>query len=174
MTELNTAKKSYEMDDNKLEALAEMCAADLEGKMEIIAGVTQEFILSGCESPLIAAIVKDEYFCFLPIYEIGGLDDKEAVRQKILDLAVEHDADCVVVGGAAWSAPDATSPRPSLHPRRSELVIVMARDASSHLLGSQKIVRRGDAMTFGDLQITSRGRTWLDDFSPNHSKVASN
>ena len=172
MTEFNIKKNQYQMTHEKREALKDLCQTDLKGRMEIIATVTQDFILAGCESPFIAVVIKDELLYFIPTSNVRDRDHVEALKRKVLDLAADKEADSIVVAHASWIAPDFGGLRPSLSPFRQEILVVLGKDRTRKLIGIQSILRNGDEIELGDMDFTSEGISWLDDFPGRTAKVS--
>jgi hypothetical protein len=172
MTEFSTDKKQHQINHDKLEALKDICQTDLRGRIEILAGLTQEFILAGCEAPFIAAVIKDDHFYFLPVFDVRDPDHAEALKKKVLDMAADKEADCIVVAHASWIAWAFGGLRPALSPFRKEILVVVGKDRTTQLMGSQSIHRNGGEIELGDMDFTSEWTSWLDDFPARTAKVA--
>ena len=137
--------------------------ADLEEKMELLCSVTQYLLEKGYEELWVS-------LCTAPddaVLNIAskGWDGEEMERDTLAD-AERIGADSVVVANDAWWVPtvltDHSCEDLSVHPARSEGIMVVAKDQVKHLGGCKPFVRTGDKLFFGDLQVEPIADSWVE------------
>jgi hypothetical protein len=146
-------------------SIENLCKCDLKGKIELMAQTARGYIVKGLDDFLLAAIIAGQEGAFL----FGKLIDDQAkfeMQDKIVQLAVEQEADCLVMAATAYAASGSGHVRPSMDPLRKRVIAVMGKDKFEHLGGFQEIPRSRKKANFDKLEVWPMASSWLDDY-PN-------
>jgi hypothetical protein len=141
---------------------------ELRDRMAVMAKLGRELILNGIGEFFVAAVVTASDVVF-PANVISDDHHKQEIKRYLVDLASKANALCVIVVMEAWgvkATPENFQPHlpHSLHPNRQEVLVVNAKDYFEHLAGIQIIQRSEGKVDFGDLQVGSSPKSWLDEW----------
>jgi len=141
---------------------------ELGDRMAEMAKLGREIVRIGIEEFFVAAVMTASDVVF-PATVIYGDDHKEEIKKRLIALAHERNPLCVIIVMPAWgvkATPENFQPylRNSEHPDRQEALVVDGKDQFEHLTGIQFIRRSENNVDFGELQIGSSGRSWLDEW----------
>lgn len=141
---------------------------ELRDRMAVMAKLGQELIHEGIREFFVAAVIAASDVVF-PATVISGDDHKAEIQRGLIELANKANALCVIIVMEAWTVKGTAENfqphlRISEHPNRQEVLVVDAKDYFEHLTGLQFISRSEENTEFGELQVGSSPRSWLDEW----------
>jgi hypothetical protein len=163
---MNTATKMSQCaqdNDNLLISEEELCRRDLRGRIELMSEAAQRLVMKGHDDFMICAIVTGPEAWFL----MGKLIDDRAkweMQDKVIELAMQRKADCLLTVAPAWMATGSNAERPSQSLNRKEVLAVAGKDNYEHLAGFQEIRRSRGKVSFGELGVYPGSQSWLDEY----------
>jgi hypothetical protein len=162
---MNKAKKKISSTHNSGSLIREeeLCKCDLRGRIELMSEAAQRLVMKGHDAFMICAIVTGPEAWFL----MGKLIDDRAkweMQDKVIELAMQRNADCLLTVAPAWMATGSNAERPSQNLNRKEVLAVAGKDNHEHLAGFQEIRRSRGRISFGELEVYPGSKSWLDEY----------
>jgi len=177
MTTRKNNRGTMKMAYTRPKDMRELFDMDLRQRMMVISDITHEVIRYGKENVFLATVISP-IDCQSLFVELEDDVHKILMQQAATKLAAEMTAECIITASEAWIVPSDPNDsyshlRPSLHLRREECLVVAGKDHFEHLVGMQHMRRSDNEISFEELEISSNGYSWLEDWQPSFASAAS-